>query len=80
MFTASRPDARGTPLLIHQLQATLRSYGARLAHLRIESDEQSPDYLLGGRGTVDLEGSDSTRLARQVTEHLWAEFGEEASW
>jgi len=80
IFTASRPDARGTPLLIHQLQATLRSYGARLAHLHFDSDEQSPEYLIGGRGTVDLEGSDSERLTRLVTEQLRTEFGEGASW
>ena len=80
LFTASRPNARGTPLLIHQLQATLRSYGARLAHLHFTTDEEVPDYLIGGRGTVDLEGSDSARLTQRITEHLRAEFGEEASW
>ena len=80
IFTASREGARGVPLLRHQLQATLRSYGARLSSLHLSSTEQSPDYLIGGRGTADREGSDSERLASQISDNLRANFGAEAEW
>ena len=80
LFTASRKGASGTPLLIHQLRATLRSYGARLSHMHFESDEPVPDYLVGGRGTVELEESDSALMTRRVADNLLAEFGSESSW
>jgi alkyldihydroxyacetonephosphate synthase len=74
VFTASRKDAGGSALLLHQLKATLRSYGARIARLHFEGGEEAPDYLIGGRGTPDLEGSDALRLAHAVGSNLRAQF------
>jgi len=70
VFRASRKGASGSPLLLHQLKATLRSYGARLSSLHFDSDEEAPDYLVDGRGTPDHEGSDAERLAQSVSRNL----------
>jgi len=78
VFTTSRKDAGGSPLVIHQLKATLRSYGARLAHLQFDHSETAPDYLVGGRGTPDIEGSDALRLAQAVGDNLHQQLGTEA--
>jgi hypothetical protein len=69
-FTASRKGAGGSPLLLHQLKATLRSYGARMSSLQFDTDEQAPDYLVDGRGTPNLEGSDAERLSQTVSKNL----------
>jgi len=73
VFTASRKDAGGGALLLHQLRATLRSYGARIAQLRFEGGEEAADYLAYGRGTPDLEGSDALRLTDAVGGNLRAQ-------
>lgn len=69
-FRSTRPQQPISPLVVHQVRETIRSFGGWVEQLDFPNVEDLPPGTFGGRGTPGEGTSDAQRLTNALSEGL----------